>query len=86
MHRPQALLVMRPGAFRIRFGSEELRRLPSLADLGDPIRSDDIDAPRTRARLSETEVLLTSWGCTRLTADRLDAAPKLRAVVHCAGP
>ncbi|NUT22569.1 MAG: hydroxyacid dehydrogenase [Hamadaea sp.] len=85
MHRPQALLVMRPDTFRIQFGPEELRRLRSLADLGDPIWSDDLDAPHTRARLAETEVLLTSWGCPTLTAERLDAAPKLRAVLHCAG-
>jgi phosphoglycerate dehydrogenase-like enzyme len=85
MHRPQALLVMRPDTFRIQFGPQELRRLRSLADLGDPIWSDDIDAPRTRARLAETEVLLTSWGCPTLTPERLDAAPKLRAVLHCAG-
>ncbi|NUO57370.1 MAG: hydroxyacid dehydrogenase [Hamadaea sp.] len=85
MHRPQALLVMRPDSFRLQFGPEEMRRLKSLADLGDPIWSDDLDAPHTRARLAETEVLLTSWGCPTLTPERLDAAPKLRAVLHCAG-
>ncbi|MDI1462593.1 hydroxyacid dehydrogenase [Catellatospora sp. KI3] len=85
MHRPQALLVMQPETFRIQFGPQELRRLRSLADLGDPIWSDDLDAPHTRARLAETEVLLTSWGCPRLTASRLNAAPRLRAVLHCAG-
>ncbi|NUR52083.1 MAG: hydroxyacid dehydrogenase [Hamadaea sp.] len=85
MHRPQALLVMRPDSFRLQFGPEEMRRLKSLADLGDPIWSDDLDAPHTRARLAATEVLLTSWGCPTLTPERLDAAPKLRAVLHCAG-
>jgi len=85
MHRPQALLVMRPDTFRLQFGAEELGRLRSLADLGDPIWSDDLDAPGTRARLAETEVLITSWGCPELTPERLDAAPKLRAVLHCAG-
>ncbi|MFJ8579401.1 hydroxyacid dehydrogenase [Micromonospora sp. NPDC093277] len=85
MHRPQALLVMRPETFRLQFGPQELSRLRSLADLGDPIWSHDIDAPHTRARLAETEVLLTSWGCPTLTPERLDAAPRLRAVLHCAG-
>lgn len=85
MHRPQALLVMRPDTFRIQFGPEELRRLRSLADLGDPVWSSDIDAPHTQARLAETEVLLTSWGCPPLTAERLNAAPKLRAILHSAG-
>ncbi|MEV0269252.1 hydroxyacid dehydrogenase [Hamadaea sp. NPDC050747] len=85
MHRPQALLVMRPDSFRLQFGPKEMQRLRSFADLGDPIWSDDLDAPHTRARLAETEVLLTSWGCPTLTPERLDAAPKLRAVLHCAG-
>ena len=84
-HPPQALLVMRPDTYQVQFGSEQMRRLRSLAQLGDPIWSDDIDAPSTRARLAEAEVLLTSWGCPVLTAERLDAAPRLRAVFHCAG-
>ncbi|GHJ43632.1 hydroxyacid dehydrogenase [Catellatospora sp. TT07R-123] len=85
MYRPQALLVMRPETFRIQFGPQELERLRSLAELGDPVWSDDIDSPQTRARLAETEVLLTSWGCPPLTPARLAAAPALRAVLHCAG-
>ncbi|BCJ73730.1 hydroxyacid dehydrogenase [Catellatospora sp. IY07-71] len=85
MYRPQALLVMRPETFRLQFGPQELSRLRSLADLGDPIWSDDIDDPHTRARLAQTEVLITSWGAPTLTAERLDAAPRLRAVLHCAG-
>lgn len=35
--------------------------------------------------LAAAEVLLTGWGCPRITADVLDAAPKLRAIVHAAG-
>ncbi|MGW1343016.1 hydroxyacid dehydrogenase [Kribbella sp. NPDC002412] len=37
------------------------------------------------AELAEAEVLLTGWGCPPITADLLDAAPKLRAIVHAAG-
>jgi phosphoglycerate dehydrogenase-like enzyme len=85
MHRPQALLVMRRETFRIQFGPEELRRLRSSAELGDPIWTDELDAPHARARLAEAEVLLTSWGTPELSAERLDAAPRLRAVFHCAG-
>ncbi|GIG03627.1 hydroxyacid dehydrogenase [Catellatospora coxensis] len=85
MYRPQALLVMGPEPFRLQFGPRELQRLRTLADLGDPIWTDDLDAPHVRARLAETEVLLTSWGAPRLTAERLAAAPRLRAVLHCAG-
>ncbi|MGW4897040.1 hydroxyacid dehydrogenase [Kitasatospora sp. NPDC004240] len=84
-HRPQALLVMRRDTYRVQFGPDQLHRLRSLAELGDPVRADDLDDPRTRARLAQAEVLLTSWGCPQLTAERLDAAPQLRAVLHCAG-
>jgi phosphoglycerate dehydrogenase-like enzyme len=35
--------------------------------------------------LAAAEVLLTGWGCPRITADVLDAAPKVRAIVHAAG-
>lgn len=84
-HRPRALLVMRSDSFRVQFGSEELRRLHELAELADPVWTDDLDGPAVRARLARAEVLLTSWGCPELTAGRLDAAPELRAVFHCAG-
>ncbi|MFD7157796.1 hydroxyacid dehydrogenase [Kribbella sp. NPDC059898] len=35
--------------------------------------------------LAAAEVLLTGWSCPRITAEVLDAAPKLRAIVHAAG-
>ena len=84
-HRPQALLVMRRDTYQKQFGPDQLRRLQSLAELAEPLWSDDLDAPHTRARLAETEVLFTSWGCPVLTADRLAAAPHLQAEFHCAG-
>lgn len=62
MHRPQALLVMRRGTFRIQFGPGELGRLRAAAELGDPVWAEDLETPAARARLAETEVLFTSWG------------------------
>ena len=35
--------------------------------------------------LARTEILVTGWGCPRLDAAVLDAAPALRAVLHSAG-
>ncbi|MER5790499.1 hydroxyacid dehydrogenase [Streptomyces sp. NPDC001980] len=37
------------------------------------------------AAFAEAEVLISGWGCPRLTADVLAKAPRLRAVVHAAG-
>ncbi|GAA1571382.1 hydroxyacid dehydrogenase [Kribbella sancticallisti] len=38
-----------------------------------------------RAALSEVDVLLTGWGCPAITPEVLNAAPKLKAIIHAAG-
>ncbi|NUW29886.1 hydroxyacid dehydrogenase [Nonomuraea sp. SMC257] len=67
------------------FEEPQLRRLRELAELGDPVVTGDLDTPEVRRRLREVEVLVTSWGCPRLTEERLADAPGLRAIFHCAG-
>ncbi|MGY4925027.1 hydroxyacid dehydrogenase [Streptomyces sp. 900105755] len=37
------------------------------------------------AALAEAEVLISGWGCPRLTAEVLAGAPRLRVVTHAAG-
>jgi phosphoglycerate dehydrogenase-like enzyme len=44
-----------------------------------------LDDPAVRAALPEVDVLLTGWGCPRITPEVLDAAPKLQAILHAAG-
>lgn len=85
MHRPEVLLVMSGDTYRTQFGTHERERLSELATLGDPVQVERLDAASTRARLAEVEVLITSWGAPALTAQDLDAAPRLRAVIHAAG-
>lgn len=82
---PQALLVMDPVSFSEQFHEPQLRRLRRLVKLADPISTADLDAPHVRRRLRDVEVLVTSWGCPPLTAERLADASKLRAIFHCAG-
>ncbi|MEV6174036.1 hydroxyacid dehydrogenase [Streptomyces sp. NPDC051954] len=41
--------------------------------------------PTFPAAFAEAEILISSWGCPRLTADVLARAPRLRAVMHAAG-
>lgn len=84
-HRPRAVLAMAPRAFAQQFGAEELARLRELADLDDVTPLHELDSPAARARLADAEVLVTSWGCPRLDAERLAYAPLLRAVFHSAG-
>ncbi|NUP68066.1 MAG: hydroxyacid dehydrogenase [Nonomuraea sp.] len=76
---------MDQATFEVQFREPQLRRLRALAGLGEPIVTTDLDTPEARSRLRAAEVLLTSWGCPPLTAERLADAPRLRAIFHCAG-
>ncbi|MFD9214493.1 hydroxyacid dehydrogenase [Streptomyces sp. NPDC059544] len=84
---PALLLAMGPGIAERLFTDAHRARLGSLVrtdpylvahDLADP-------PPAVAAALAEAEVLLTCWGATPLDERVLDAAPRLRAVVHAAG-
>jgi phosphoglycerate dehydrogenase-like enzyme len=86
-NRPKALLAMGPGIADRLLADRHRTRLAALTrtdprfvahDLADP-------TPETAAALAEADVLLTCWGATPLTAEVLDGAPRLRAVVHAAG-
>jgi phosphoglycerate dehydrogenase-like enzyme len=61
-------------------------RLERVADVL-PVRADQtfLDDPAIRDVLAGVDVLLTGWGCPQITPEVLDAAPKLRAIVHAAG-
>ncbi|UFU03208.1 hydroxyacid dehydrogenase [Ruania suaedae] len=82
--RPLTAAVMAPATFRRQFARAELQRLSDLAILADPVCVESIEAIGAE-RLAETEVLLTSWGCPPITDAQLDAAPRLRAIIHAAG-
>ncbi|HTJ35924.1 MAG TPA: hydroxyacid dehydrogenase [Dactylosporangium sp.] len=80
--RPAGLLAMSrkvvpavlPGDLMARLaGTLRLVRPDPVEDFGDP------------AVLAGVEVLVTGWLCPPLTPAVLDAAPRLRAVVHAAG-
>lgn len=83
--RLRTMLVMDPATFAVQFPAPSLARLRSLAEVTDPVSTDDLDAPSVRRRLREVDVLVTSWGCPQLTPERLADAPSLRAIFHCAG-
>jgi phosphoglycerate dehydrogenase-like enzyme len=83
--RPPAMVVMDEPSFRAHFDAQRLARLDALVDLGGQPWFDTLDDALAASRLSEAEVLLTSWGAPTLTAGRLAGAPRLKAVFHCAG-
>lgn len=44
-----------------------------------------LDAPEARAALRRAEVLITGWGTQPLSEGHLDAAPRLRYILHAGG-
>ncbi len=83
--RPQALFAMTAENVPQIFPPEVLARLRESVDIDPAVVAEDFTDPRVRDLLARTEVLVTGWGCPRLDAAVLDAAPRLRAVLHSAG-
>ncbi|MFE9536317.1 hydroxyacid dehydrogenase [Streptomyces sp. NPDC006691] len=86
-NRPALLLAMGPGIADRLLTGHHRTRLAALTRTDPYLVAHQLAAPTgpVAAALAEAEVLLTCWGAPPLTADVLDAAPKLRAVIHAAG-
>ncbi|WP_062204660.1 hydroxyacid dehydrogenase [Streptomyces sp. NBRC 109706] len=82
--RPSVLFALDPVHLPLLFPPDLMARLTATADI-DPTVVADLRDPGARRLLGETEVLITGWGCPPLTVETLDAAPKLRAVLHTGG-
>ncbi|MDX3852187.1 hydroxyacid dehydrogenase [Streptomyces sp. AK02-01A] len=85
--RPSALLSMGPGIAERLLTEDHRARLTGLVRTDPTLIAHQLSdpAPAVAAALAEAELLLTCWGAPPLTAGVLDAAPRLRAVVHAAG-
>ncbi|MEV0269409.1 hydroxyacid dehydrogenase [Hamadaea sp. NPDC050747] len=83
--RPVTALVMSTSTAPDLFDPPRLDRLHALAQLDRPEPLTEVVSAANRARLREVEVMITGWGSPVLTSDVLDAAPRLRAVLHAAG-
>ncbi|MEU9451268.1 hydroxyacid dehydrogenase [Streptomyces sp. NPDC048277] len=83
--RPQALFAMTAQNVPHIFPPEALARLRECVEIDPTLVAHDFTDPRVRETLARTEVLVTGWGCPVLDAAALDAAPRLRAVLHAAG-
>jgi phosphoglycerate dehydrogenase-like enzyme len=60
-------------------------RLSELVDIDSRLVLDSFARPEAAAALATAEFLITSWGCPPIDRQVLDAAPRLRAVLHAAG-
>lgn len=65
--------------------AEDMAALAAVADVLDPRPVHHWGDPRARRLLARAEVLLAHWGCPRLDAAVLDAAPALRLVAYAGG-
>ncbi|MFI9246697.1 hydroxyacid dehydrogenase [Streptomyces sp. NPDC053086] len=83
--RPRALFAMTPQNVPLVFPPELLARLRACVEIDSTVVAHDFTEPRAREALARTEILITGWGCPRLDPAALDAAPRLRAVLHAAG-
>lgn len=86
--RPRALFAMTAENVPQIFPPDVLDRLRDAVDIDPALvveSTEDVAGPRFREALAEAEVLVTGWGCPRLDEAVLDAAPKLRAILHSAG-
>nr|WP_239579779.1 hydroxyacid dehydrogenase [Microlunatus panaciterrae] len=69
-----------------RLFTPELRdRLASVADVVSGSVLTEFDSAEARAVLAGIDVLITGWGCPKVTPEVLDRAPSLRLIAHSAG-
>ncbi|MFE5814592.1 hydroxyacid dehydrogenase [Streptomyces sp. NPDC056479] len=84
-HLPRAVFAMDPVHLPLLFPPPLMARLMQTAAIDPALVVRDFADPATAEALAGAEVLITGWGCPRLDADALAAAPALRAVLHAAG-
>ncbi|MFD9391703.1 hydroxyacid dehydrogenase [Streptomyces sp. NPDC060000] len=82
---PAALIAMNPVHLRGLFPPPVMARLRQLVDVDPGLVVQDFSDPAATAALGRAEVLITGWGCPHIGAQVLEAAPRLRTVLHAAG-
>ena len=85
MAGPAVVALMSRDTWNEQFDARRRERLGRVAAPTVPEWIPRFEDPAGRDALAEAEVLITSWGASRLTAERLALMPRLRAVLHCAG-
>ncbi|KNH18275.1 2-hydroxyacid dehydrogenase [Arthrobacter sp. ZBG10] len=78
-------LAMGPGVASRIFSAGHLESLPAGLRLLNHEPMEEFSSRRSLALLAETDILLTGWNCARVDATVLDAAPRLRHILHAGG-
>ncbi|SIO26062.1 hydroxyacid dehydrogenase [Agromyces cerinus] len=81
--RPRVAFAMAPEVRQRIFPDARMARFEEIADVLGSLSEFESDA--ARRMLAETDVLVTGWGAPFVDAAVLDAAPRLKAVLHSAG-
>ncbi|WP_199830982.1 hydroxyacid dehydrogenase [Streptomyces sp. NBRC 110028] len=82
---PRAVFAMDPVHLPLLFPPPLMERLRQMADIDTALVVRDLTDPAAAPALARADVLITGWGCPRLDAGTLTAAPRLRTVLHAAG-
>ncbi|MCZ4510511.1 hydroxyacid dehydrogenase [Streptomyces sp. ActVer] len=83
--RPAALFAMTAENVPHIFPPDVLARLGNAVEIDPTLTAENFTDPRVRDALADTEILITGWGCPHIDEAVLDAAPRLRAILHAAG-
>ncbi|MFI9759967.1 hydroxyacid dehydrogenase [Streptomyces sp. NPDC051963] len=83
--QPRAVFAMDPVHLPLLFPPPLMARLRKAADIDTALVVRDFAGPGAADILADADVLITGWGCPRLDAGILTAAPRLRTVLHAAG-
>ncbi|MEV4954451.1 hydroxyacid dehydrogenase [Paenarthrobacter nitroguajacolicus] len=78
-------LAMGPGVVSRVFPARRLETLSPGLRLLSPEPMEEFTSPRSLELLAETDILITGWGCPKLDAAALAAAPRLTHVLHAGG-
>ena len=78
-------LAMGPGVVNRVFPPRRLQTIGTGLRLLSPVPMEDFTSPRSQELLAETDILITGWGCPKLDAAALTAAPRLTHVLHAGG-
>ncbi|MEU8144989.1 hydroxyacid dehydrogenase [Nonomuraea sp. NPDC048901] len=82
---PVAVFAIAPWAFHDVFPADLIERLRQSVEVDATVTFTSFEGEAAARALAGAEFLLTGWGCPRIDAEVLKAAPGLRAVVHAAG-
>lgn len=83
--RPKLAFAMLADRTRHVFDAQSLAQLEQTVEIVRREPLEEFDSAEARAVLAETEILITGWGSPMVTAEVINAAPKLKLIAHAAG-